>query len=186
MRCDDVAELLLLEDEGLPAEAARHVQGCARCMHVAGGLQRLDSLLRASLVVEPPLHLQRQLAQLAIDASRPRPTDGSWWSRLTSGDWLGGLLTLRPNMVAAQGLAAVMLALAGWQVFGWLNVFRPVVGDVGYAVQLVAASPAVVYLGGLQIDLQSLGMWSVIGLCGWLISEDGPIGRRLAGRIRFP
>ena len=26
-----------------------------------------------------------------------------------------------------------MLALASWQVFGWLNLFRPVIGDVGYA-----------------------------------------------------
>src|SRR5262249_58956346 len=30
-------------------------------------------------------------------------------------------ILLRPNAVAAQGLAAVMLALASWQIFGWLN-----------------------------------------------------------------
>jgi len=39
------------------------------------------------------------------------------------------------------GLAAVMLALASWQIFGVLSAFQPVVGDVGYAMELVAGSP---------------------------------------------
>ena len=73
-----------------------------------------------------------------------------------------------------------MLALASWQVFGWLNLFRPVIGDVGYAMQLVAASPAAGYLGGLQIDLQSLTVWSLVGIVGWLVSENGLLGRQVA------
>jgi hypothetical protein len=92
-------------------------------------------------------------------------------------------------MVAAQGLAAVMVALASWQVFGWMSAFQPVIGDVGYAMQLVIASPAVVYLGGLQLDLQSLGIWSVVGVLGWLVSENGALGRRLSSftdRFRLP
>jgi hypothetical protein len=89
-------------------------------------------------------------------------------------------------MVAAQGLAAVLLALASWQIFGWVTTFQPVVGDVAYALELVIASPAAVYMGGLQIDLQSLGLWSVVGIVGWLISEDGLIGRRFSNRPRLP
>jgi len=78
------------------------------------------------------------------------------------------------------------LALASWQVFGWLTAFQPVVGDVGYAMELVVGSPAAVYLGGLQFDLQSMAIWSLVGIGGWLISEDGLIGRRLSSRQRQP
>ena len=105
-----------------------------------------------------------------------------FFSQFDPATWLA-----RPQMVAAQGLAAIMLALASWQVFGWLTAFRPVVGDVPYAMTLVAASPAAVYLGGFQIDLQSLGIWSLVGLAGWLISENGPIGSRLSStRLHLP
>jgi hypothetical protein len=90
-------------------------------------------------------------------------------------------------MVAAQGLASILLALASWQIFGWLTVFRPVVGDVVYAMELVAASPASVYLGSVHIDLQGLGVWSIVGIAGWLVSEDGLIRRRLSRlRPRLP
>jgi hypothetical protein len=78
-----------------------------------------------------------------------------------------------------------MLALAGWQVFGWLSTFQPVVGDVGYAVQLVVTSPASTYVNGLQLDVQSLGLWSAVGLVGWLISENG-LMRRILPRLRRP
>ena len=80
-------------------------------------------------------------------------------------------------------------ALASWQVFGWMSLFRPVIGDPGYAMALVAASPAASYLGGLQIDVQSLALWSLVGAGGWLISENGVLGRRLASfttRLRLP
>src|SRR5262249_34839314 len=90
----------------------------------------------------------------------------------------------RPQMVAVQGLAAVMLALASWQIFGFVSAVQPVIGDVGYAMELVAASPAAVYLGSIQIDFQSLGIWSVVGIAGWLLSETGVIGRRLASRAQ--
>jgi hypothetical protein len=122
--------------------------------------------------------------------ARPRPATVPWWERVSSAvsqwnpaDWLAQ----RPQTVAVQGLAALMLALASWQVFGWMSAFRPVVGDVAYAMELVAASPAAVYLSGLQIDLQSLGLWSLVGIGGWLVSEDGLIGRQLTKRrLRLP
>jgi hypothetical protein len=187
MRCEDVAEQLLAPDRLDDPELNQHVASCLECTNVARGLARLDAIMVRSVLVEPPLELQRRLAQLAFEAAQPRPTP--WWRRLAEGQLNFDWLVLRPNVVAAQGLAAVMLALASWQVFGWLNLFRPVVGDVGYAMQLVATSPATSYLGGLQIDLQSLTIWSLVGIAGWLISENGAIGRRVASltsRLRLP
>jgi hypothetical protein len=186
MQCDDVTEQLLAADQHDP-EVDRHVASCALCAHVARGLKRLDAVLSASLVVQPPVELQRQLAELAVAAARPQPLP--WWRRALQGELSFDWLVLRPNVVAAQGLAAVMLALASWQIFGWLNLFRPVIGDVGYAMELVAASPASAYLGGVQIDLQSLALWSLVGIGGWLVSENGAIGSRLSSlttRLRLP
>jgi hypothetical protein len=186
VQCVDAAERLLVDDLATDPELDQHVAECARCAHVARGVNRLDGVLTAALVVTPPPDLQRQLAQLALDAARPQ-TD-SWWNRLLNG-WmsLGQLLQVpRPQTVVLQGLASVMLALASWQIFGWLTTFQPVVGDIGYAMELVVASPAVIYLGGLQIDLQTLALWSLVGIGGWLISENGLIGRRLSNRLRLP
>jgi hypothetical protein len=188
MRCDDVAELLLAPDAAkVEADVDTHVASCARCSHVARGVLRLDAILATTLVVEPPLDLQRQLAQLALAAARPQPAP--WWRRALQGELKLDWLVLRPNVVAAQGLATLMVALASWQIFGWLTAFRPVVGDVAYAVELVAASPATVYLGGLQIDVQSVGVWSLVGIVGWLVSENGTVGRgvtALTDRFRLP
>jgi hypothetical protein len=137
-------------------------------------LTRLNAVLGSTLLVEPPLELQQRLAEMAVQAARPESQP--WWRRLGQlnlTDWLAQ----RPQMIAAQGLAAIMLGLASWQVFGWLSTFQPFVGDVGYAMELVAASPAVVYLGSFQVDLQSLTVWSLVGIVGWLVSENGLLGR---------
>ena len=176
MQCVDAAERLLVDELAGDPELAGHVRACARCTHVARGLERLDVVMAAALVVAPPADLQRRLAELVVDAT-PRPAP--WWRRL------GEIrLALQPQMVAAQSLAAVMLALASWQLFGWLTAFQPVVGDVGYAVELVIGSPATSLLGGLQLDVQSMAIWSAVGLGGWLVSEDGLIGRWLSRRQR--
>jgi hypothetical protein len=184
VQCVDITERLLVDGLGSDPELESHVAGCERCSRIVHGLERVDVVLTSTLVVAPPLELQRQLAQMALDAARPEPAP--WWRRLGQinfADWLAQ----RPQTIAAQGLAAVMLALASWQIFGWVTAFQPVVGDVGYAMELVAGSPAVAYLGGLQIDLQSLGLWSLVGLGGWLISENGLIGRRLSSSLlRLP
>jgi hypothetical protein len=183
MQCADVTERLLADELATDAELGQHVAECARCSHVARGLVRLDAALRSTLVVTPPLDLQRRLAQLAIESARPQPLP--WWRRLDQLD-LTSWLAQRPQMAAAQGLAAILLALTTWQVFGWLSMVQPMVGDVGYAMELVAGSPAVAYLGGLQIDLQGLSLWSMVGIAGWLVAEEGPLGRRLARRLRLP
>jgi hypothetical protein len=182
--CIEISEKLLAEEGGADPEIDRHVAGCDACAHIARGLAKLDSVLSATLVVVPPLGLQQRLQQLAMEAARPAAVP--WWQQVLRFD-LTRWLAQRPQMIAAQGLAAVMLALASWQVFGWLSAFQPVVGDVAYAMELVAASPAVAYLGNMQIDFQSLGIWSVVGIAGWLISENGVIGRRIASSgLRLP
>jgi len=182
VHCADVTERLLGDERGTDPDLDRHVAECVRCAHVAQRLERLDGALGTTLLVAPPLALQRQLAQLVIESTRPTPSPAAaWWTRLAQ--WNPAILwAQRPQMVAVQGLAAVMLALSTWQIFGWMTAIRPVVGDVGYAMELVAASPAAGYLSGLQIDLQSLGLWSLVGIAGWLVSEDGLIGRQLASR----
>jgi len=182
MDCIEVSERLLAQEPGDDPELERHVADCAACAHMASGLHRLDSVLSATLLVSPPLELQQRLAQVVAAASQPAPLP--WWRRLLEFD-VTRVLAQRPQMIAVQGLASVMLALASWQIFGWLTTFQPVIGDVGYAVELVAASPAAVYLGSIQIDFQSLGIWSVVGIAGWLVSENGALGRRL-GRLRLP
>jgi hypothetical protein len=179
---------LLAPERGRDPDLDQHVAECTKCAHVALGLARLNSVLTSALVVVPPLELQRQLTQLVLDA--PRSDGRPWWRRLGQPGLsldLSGWFVQRPQMVAAQGLASILLALASWQIFGWLTVFRPVVGDVAYAMELVAASPASVYLGSVHIDLQGLGVWSIVGIAGWLVSEDGLIRRRLSRlRPRLP
>jgi hypothetical protein len=169
--CVEITEKLLAEDLSDDPELDQHVACCPACAVIARGLQRLDRALSATLLVSPPLELQTSLMAIALSAAQPQL---SFWQQLRQ--WLAQ----RPQMVAAQGLAAIMLALASWQVFGWLSAFQPVVGDVAYAVELVAASPAAVYLGSVQIDFQSLGIWSMVGILGWLVSDNGLVGRRLA------
>ncbi len=175
MDCVDISDRLLVPEDAHDPDVEAHVADCSRCAQLARSLSRLDAVVMSSIVVEPPVELQRVLAQMALAAARPQVVP--WWRRLPD---IARSLTDRPQLVAAQGLAAIMLALASWQIFGWMSTFQPVVGNVAYAAELVAASPAVAYVGNVSIDFQSLGIWSIVGIVGWLVSENGLIGRRLA------
>jgi hypothetical protein len=180
--CVDISDRLLVPEDGHDPEVDAHVAECSRCAQIVRGLTRLDAVLMSAVVVQPPLELQRVLAQMAAEAARPQALP--WWRRLPQ---VARSLTERPQLVAAQGLAAIMLALASWQIFGWMSTFQPVVGNVTYALELVAASPAVAYVGNVSIDFQSLGVWSIVGILGWLVSENGLIGRGLAASgLRLP
>ena len=176
MQCAGVVDQLLAADDDLDlqTEVDRHLASCNRCATVARRLGRLEGVLQSALVVEPPVELQVHLAELARAAARPAQV--SWWLRLRA--WFDSLVLARPNVAIAQGLAALMLVVAGWQVLGWLNTFTPMVGDVPYAVELVASSPAAAYLSGLQsFDAQGLLIWTSVGFVGWLFSESGPLRR---------
>lgn len=177
MDCVDVTDRLLADEPEHDAELEAHVGGCPACAQLGRGLARLDVILSSALVVSPPADLQVRLAQIAVEAATPLRQP--WWQPVRELD-VARWLTRRPQMVAAQGLAAIMLVLASWQVFGWLSAFQPVVGDVAYAMELVASSPAAAYVGNVSIDFQSLGLWLVVGMLGWLVSDSGLIGRRLA------
>ncbi|HEY1293731.1 MAG TPA: hypothetical protein VGJ60_11670 [Chloroflexota bacterium] len=184
MDCLEVTDRLLAEEPGHDPDLDQHVVGCTACAQLARGVTRLNVILSSALVVVPPLDLQARLAQVALEAARPLPRP--WWQPVRALE-LSHWLAQRPQTIAAQGLAAVMLALATWQIFGWLSVFQPVVGDVAYAMELVAASPAVAYVGTISIDFQGLGLWLLVGMAGWLISENGLIGRRIAASgLRLP
>jgi len=181
VQCAGVVDQLLAADDDLDlvTEVDRHLANCDSCATLARRLGRLEAVLQSALVVEPPAELQVHLAGLAWAAARPAHT--SWWLRLRA--WFDSLVLARPNLAIAQSLAALMLVLAGWQVLGWLNTFTPMVGDVPYAVELVASSPAAAYLSGIQsLDLQSLLVWSGVGLVGWLFSESGPLRPGVDGR----
>jgi anti-sigma factor RsiW len=176
VQCASVVDQLLAADDDLDlqTEVDRHLTDCDRCATLARRLGRLEGVLQTALVVEPPVELQAHLAELAWAAARPGQP--AWWLRLRA--WFDSLVLARPNLAIAQGLAALMLVVAGWQVLGWLNTFTPMVGDVPYAVELVASSPAAAYLSGLQsFDAQTLLIWTGVGFVGWLFSESGPIGR---------
>ncbi|GAC1316566.1 MAG: hypothetical protein NVSMB2_09560 [Chloroflexota bacterium] len=184
MQCVDAAERLLASEPGASdqGEFEQHVVSCTACTSVARGLQRLDLIVRSVLVVPPPLDLQRELAQLML-AEAAAPVGGVWWERLAA--WLNA--AWMPQRVALQGVAVLLVAITGWQVFGALSSVQPVFGDASYAMQLVIASPASTYLSGVHLDVQSLGVWSVVGLIGWALSDDTILSGRLAAlRKRLP
>lgn len=184
MQCVDVTERLLAGEAGAgdQHELEQHVVSCGRCRSVAGGLRRLDITLKSVLLVTPPMDLQRQLADLVMTQTAA-PAESSWWMRFSA--WLNG--AWMPQRLALQGVSAVLVAVTGWQLFGALTSVRPVLGDASYALQLVIASPASTYLSGVQVDLQSLGLWSVVGLVGWALTDDNILSGRLAAlRTRLP
>lgn len=183
MQCVEVTERLLSAEIDGDPRVEQHLSTCQACARVMAGLDRLEDVLQNTLLVSPPFVLQQQLTQLAIDAARPQLAP--WWQRLGEFD-LSRIWAQRPQVLAGQGLAAIMLSIIGWQVFGLLSTVQPVLGDVGYAMQLVAASPATVSLSGIQIDLQSLGLWSLVGLGGWLVADDSLIGRGFRSRSLRP
>src|SRR5690348_14640441 len=125
MQCADVAELLLAPEGDAGADVDQHVASCARCAPIARGVARLNTVLASALVMEPPMRLQLKLQQLVIETAQPRALP--WWRRALNGEINLNWLSVRPNVFAAQGLATLMVALASWQIYGWVTAFRPVV-----------------------------------------------------------
>lgn len=180
MQCLDATELLLADERERSDDLDQHVRGCARCASVMRGIGRLDVVVHAAIVIAPPIDLQRDLNRLVWDHVAGRP----WWQRVLG--WADSPST-SPRRLAFQGLATMTAAVVGWQVFGAVANVQPVVGDTAYALQLVMASPASAYVSGMHLDLQSLGVWSVVGLIGWAVSDDGVLAGRLAAlRRRLP
>jgi anti-sigma factor RsiW len=180
VRCDEVAELLLAPDAD-PADAdaaAAHTADCARCAAIAARVRRLDAILGATLLEEPPLALQRQLLALVEAEWAP----AHWWDvalAVVASDWV-----TRPHRALANAFAAICVVLAGWQVFAWLSSAVATIGDVPYALQLIASSPALAYLGDVQIDVPSLLAWSLVGALAWAVSERGPMHEWVFGPSR--
>jgi predicted anti-sigma-YlaC factor YlaD len=164
-----VREWLATRDGPRPPEIDQHLIGCPACRAYAARSAEVDVLARPALLVAPPLELQMRLAALA--QSQPVYVPISTESPL-----LG---------VVAWAIASVLGALAAGQVFGWLQAYPIVVGDVAAALQIVLTSPAVRYLAELQIDLPGLVLWSALGLVAWLFSPSGPL-RDVSERLGLP
>lgn len=196
MRCEQArAQALLSDDERARGHAEAHLRNCPACAAFAGRIAALDALLSPALLVEPPAALRAQLASVARSFARPRGSPsaepahapvsrtpslaGRWWMQATRRVRLAPWTAHGPTAVA-QVTAGAAVALASWQVYGWLGGLgmAPVVGDVPRALALVAASPTLSYLADLPADLQGAAMWALVGAGGWTLSESGPIGRR--------
>jgi hypothetical protein len=168
VQCDDVAARLFTRDAS-DGELLEHARACPRCRLVAGCVARLDAVLGSTLLEPPPLVLQQRLQALA----QPAPVT-SWRHVL-------GLMLTQPHATLAHAFAAICVVLAGWQVFVWLGNAGAVVGDIPYALQLIASSPASTYLGGVQADVSALAAWSAVGVAAWSVSESGPLHELVFG-----
>src|SRR5262249_3495825 len=103
--CLEVANKWLLGEFREDLELMRHVAECTGCARMARGLTRVDTLVAAAVVVAPPLDLQRRLSQLVIESTQPAPLP--WYRQIVQFDFSN--LLARPQMVAVQGLAALLL-----------------------------------------------------------------------------
>jgi predicted anti-sigma-YlaC factor YlaD len=166
--CDEVGARLFAGDAG-DDELLAHAGACPGCRLMAARVAQLDAVLSASLLETPPLVLQQRLLALA----QPTPI-ASWREALA-------LLLTRPHATLAHAFAAICVVLAGWQVFVWLSGVGAVVGDIPYALQLLASSPALTYLGGVQTDAPALAAWSAVGVAAWSVSESGPLHELVFG-----
>jgi anti-sigma factor RsiW len=160
---------LATRDGPRPVELDQHLIGCPACAAYAARTAEVDVLARPALLVAPPLDLQMRLAALA--QGQPVYVPLSPESSL-----LG---------VVAWAIAAALGALAAWQVFGWLQAYRLVIGDVGAALQIVLTSPAIRYLAELQIDPTGPVLWCGLGFVAWLFSPSGPL-RDVSERLGLP
>jgi len=55
------------------------------------------------------------------------------------------------------------------------------VGDIPYALQLLASTPVATYFGGVQADVPALAAWSAVGVAAWSVSESGPLHELVFG-----
>ncbi len=168
MHCHDVAARVFAGDAS-DLDLIEHADACPRCRLVAARVAQLDLILGATLLEPPPLVLQERLLAL----TQPTPIT-SWRHAL-------GLILTRPHATLAHAFAAICVVLAGWQVFVWLGNAGAAIGDIPYALQLIASSPASAYLGGVQADVPALATWSAVGAAAWAISETGPLHELVFG-----
>ena len=172
MGCDDVrAELLDGSDH---SEAIRaHLLACAGCARAAERTARLDALLARSVVLEPPAALQAQLASIALAAAHPAPVAAP--ARVT---WIQPLRRLFGPMALAHAAVLLMLALAGRRVVETVEGVQPMLGNVGYAIELISTSPALFYLGDAAGNGLSLLGWGAAGVAAVLVALNRPARSR--------
>ena len=162
MNCEDVRAEILLDERSDATE--RHLLDCQACTAYVARLARLDALLMPELVVEPSLELQASLLQIAKSAAvQPVPA----WK------WALGLVW--SPTAAALTVAGITTGLALWQIMGWLTAFAAMLGNVPYALEVLANSPAVSVLAESSADFAQIGVWALLGVGLWLFSDVSPL-----------
>ena len=131
-----------------------------------------DERLRAALMLEPPAELRLRLTALAYAAGAEQQAvpaqDVSSDGRLGRAKRLGWLAD------PAGWIAAIVLAAALWQGYGWLAASTLVLGDVVDAVGLLATLPALPSLGDFGLDPIALALWCIVAAIAWLVAEGWP------------
>ena len=125
--------------------------------------ERLDRILRETLVVEPPLELQARL--MALVRAAPVVVQPAAPERR-------GPLWLDPNVWLSVAALAT-LAWSSWSLLSWLAGFSLLVGNVPDALVVIVSSPATSLLPTLGLDLTSLLLWCVVGAVAWALSASG-------------
>ncbi|MHB8619969.1 MAG: hypothetical protein ACYDAG_10420 [Chloroflexota bacterium] len=170
-------------DPGAPL--ATHLFGCAACRAFASSIGQVDVLVRQALVVEPPVELRSRLMaviqEVAVPAPVVRPSAlvvAPGPAREARRSWS------RPLLAAGMALMGTAVSIALWQLVGVLVSLRPVLGNVPYALDLVAASPAPQLLTDLLVNAGTVSLWVLAGLTCWLLFywEAPPPGRRAGWR----
>ncbi|HEX6512385.1 MAG TPA: hypothetical protein VF157_08805 [Chloroflexota bacterium] len=152
-----------------PAEVRARLTALADIAAADAARARVDTALRSALLVEPPPAVQaRLLAAAGAEA-------GSWFARVWDS------LRSRPGVFAGQLAALAVLGYAVMQLVAWIGSLPVVLGDVPYALELLAFSPALDYLSSIQALLQQLGPWLIVGAAGWVLSQFWARPREPAG-----
>lgn len=120
----------------------------------------LDAVLRAALVVEPPLELRASLMALVATElpALARPADAPGRAPAV-------------ELAIWGGFVALTVGLAAWQAIAWLLAASLVLGDVRAAVGLVVGSPAATVVGDAGLDLPGLALWAAVAVVGWAASR---------------
>jgi len=133
-------------------------------MDGADSPRSMDDRIRAALVVEPPPELRFRLAALARSAAAERAVAAP----AARGQWLAWLAD------PTTWLAALVLALALWQVFLILASSTLVLGNVADAAALLTALPTLPALQIVGLDPLSAALWCVVAVVAWLAAEGTP------------
>ena len=130
MNCADIQRICLeYAGEALPADVQTHLAGCAECRAAGERAAFLVRLVALKRFEQPDAAFEaRSLAAIRIRVQEINEQPSGWLAQLRA--WL------EFHPAPALGVAAVVLAFAGWRVTGTLS------GGPGGAPSVAAVQPA--------------------------------------------